>query len=82
MIPFVKPGANQPYPDMAARALRAALADAGIDYGLVPRACWAWPGPRARQLRRFNVRFQGITHLGNVIPCRGTVVFRQLRGLP
>ena len=29
MIPFVKPGANKPYPEMAAEALRAALADAG-----------------------------------------------------
>jgi acyl dehydratase len=27
-----------------------------------------------RQLRRFEVRFQGITHLGHVMTCRGTVV--------
>lgn len=26
-----------------------------------------------RRLRRFDVRFQGITHLGHVISCRGTV---------
>ncbi|MBV8114712.1 MAG: hypothetical protein JO300_08225, partial [Silvibacterium sp.] len=38
MIPFVKPGANKPYPEMAALALRAALADAGIDYSLVQQA--------------------------------------------
>ncbi|MNZ75681.1 bifunctional enoyl-CoA hydratase/phosphate acetyltransferase [compost metagenome] len=31
---------------------------------------WA---PQSR-LRSFGVRFQGITHLGNVITCRGTVV--------
>jgi acyl dehydratase len=29
--------------------------------------------PQSR-LRRFDVRFQGITHLGHVITCRGTVV--------
>ena len=32
MIPFTKPGANLPYPQMAAQALNAALADAGIGY--------------------------------------------------
>ena len=31
---------------------------------------WA---PQSR-LRRFDVRFQGITHLGNVMRCEGTVV--------
>jgi acyl dehydratase len=25
------------------------------------------------QLRQFNVRFQGITHLGHIITCKGTV---------
>ena len=34
MIPFTKPGANAPYPEMAATATRAALADAGLDYAL------------------------------------------------
>ncbi len=38
MIPFVKPGANKPYPEMAATALAAAFADAGIDYGAVKQA--------------------------------------------
>lgn len=32
--------------------------------------CWA---PQSR-LRRLDVRFQGITHLGNAITCRGEVV--------
>ena len=31
MIPFVKPGAHVPYPDMAAQATRLALADAGVN---------------------------------------------------
>ena len=38
MIPFKKPGANEPYPQMAAQATRAALADAGIDYAQVQQA--------------------------------------------
>ena len=32
MIPFTKPGANLPYPQMAAQATQAALTDAGIGY--------------------------------------------------
>jgi acetyl-CoA acetyltransferase len=38
MIPFTKPGANEPYPQMAAKATRAALADAGIGYERVQQA--------------------------------------------
>ena len=38
MIPFTKPGAHQPYPQMAAHATRAALQDAGIGYELVQQA--------------------------------------------
>ncbi len=38
MIPFAKPGASAPYPQMGAEATRAALADAGIDYAAVEQA--------------------------------------------
>ncbi len=38
MIPFAKPGASESYPVMGAAAARAALADAGIDYGLIQQA--------------------------------------------
>ena len=38
MIPFTKPGANEPYPQMAAKATRAALTDAGIGYELAQQA--------------------------------------------
>lgn len=38
MIPFTKPGACEPYPVMAAKAIRAALANAGIDYDKVQQA--------------------------------------------
>ena len=38
MIPFAKPGASAPYDEMAAQAVRAALADAGIGYDGVQQA--------------------------------------------
>ena len=38
MTPFAKPGANEPYPVMAALAVKAALADAGIGYDHVRQA--------------------------------------------
>jgi acetyl-CoA acetyltransferase len=38
MIPFAKPGASTPYFEMGASALRAALADAGLDYGKIQQA--------------------------------------------
>jgi acetyl-CoA acetyltransferase len=38
MIPFVKPGANEPYPAMAANAARQALADAGVGYDAIQQA--------------------------------------------
>lgn len=38
MIPFVKPGSNKPYAEMAAAALSAALGDAGIGYDAIQQA--------------------------------------------
>jgi acetyl-CoA acetyltransferase len=38
MIPFTKPGASEPYHVMGARATRAALDDATLDYSLVEQA--------------------------------------------
>ena len=38
MIAFTKPGASEPYPVMAAKAGRQALADAGVDYPQVQQA--------------------------------------------
>jgi len=38
MIPFTKPGKNEPYPVMAAKAVQAALADAGLDYAQMQQA--------------------------------------------
>ena len=36
MIPFTKPGANEPYPQMAAKATHAALADPGMSTATRP----------------------------------------------
>jgi len=38
MTPFAKPGASEPYPRMAAKAVQAALQDAGLDYADVEQA--------------------------------------------
>ncbi|WP_028225029.1 lipid-transfer protein [Paraburkholderia ferrariae] len=38
MIPFTKPGASEPYPVMASRAIAAALANAGVEYRHVQQA--------------------------------------------
>jgi len=38
MVPFAKPGKSQAYYEMAAQAVRAALADAGIDYPKIQQA--------------------------------------------
>ena len=38
MIPFAKPGANAPYPEMGAIATRAALTDAGVAYSDIEQA--------------------------------------------
>jgi hypothetical protein len=38
MIPFVKPGANAPYPVMGSEATGRALADAGVSYDMIQPA--------------------------------------------
>jgi acetyl-CoA acetyltransferase len=38
MVPFSKPGAGESYLEMAAKAVRAALADAGVTYDLIGQA--------------------------------------------
>jgi acetyl-CoA acetyltransferase len=62
MIPFTKPGANLPYPQMAAEATRAALADAGIDYGLVQQAYvgYVYGDSTAGQRAVYEVGMSGI----------------------
>ncbi|MCL4696894.1 MAG: lipid-transfer protein, partial [Burkholderiaceae bacterium] len=62
MIPFTKPGANAPYPQMAAQATRAALADAGIGYDLVQQAYvgYVYGDSTAGQRALYEVGMTGI----------------------
>ncbi|MBI5718239.1 MAG: lipid-transfer protein [Burkholderiales bacterium] len=62
MIPFTKPGASEPYPVMGASAARAALADAGIDYGLVQQAYvgYVYGDSTAGQAAVYGVGLSGI----------------------
>lgn len=62
MIPFTKPGANEPYPQMAAHATRAALADAGIGYELVQQAYvgYVYGDSTAGQRALYEVGMTGI----------------------
>lgn len=39
MVPFTKPGASEPYPLLGAAAIKAALADAGVDYQSIDQVC-------------------------------------------
>ena len=62
MIPFTKPGANEPYPQMAAKATRAALADAGIGYERVQQAYvgYVYGDSTAGQRSLYEVGMTGI----------------------
>lgn len=62
MIPFTKPGANAPYPQMAAAAVTAALADAGIGYDAVQQAYagYVYGDSTAGQRALYEVGMTGI----------------------
>ncbi|MFC0218014.1 lipid-transfer protein [Pseudochelatococcus lubricantis] len=62
MIPFTKPGANAPYPQMAAEAVRHALADAEIDYDKVQQAYagYVYGDSTAGQRALYEVGMTGI----------------------
>ncbi len=62
MIAFTKPGANAPYPDMAAQATRQALADAGITYEQVEQAYvgYVYGDSTAGQRTLYEVGMSGI----------------------
>ncbi|MFP5461139.1 MAG: lipid-transfer protein [Gammaproteobacteria bacterium] len=69
MIPFTKPGASEPYPAMGAMAARAALADAGIGYGLVGQAAagYVYGDSTSGQAALYEVGLTGIpvVNVGN-----------------
>ena len=62
MIPFTKPGASAPYPQMAAEATRLALADAGIAYEQVQQAYvgYVYADSTAGQRALYDVGMTGI----------------------
>ena len=62
MIPFTKPGGNEPYPQMAAKATRQALDDAGIGYELVQQAYvgYVYGDSTAGQCAVYEVGMSGI----------------------
>ncbi|MFC5430881.1 lipid-transfer protein [Paraburkholderia denitrificans] len=62
MIPFTKPGMNEPYPQMAAKATAAALADAGIPYDKVQQAYigYVYGDSTAGQRALYEVGMTGI----------------------
>lgn len=62
MIAFAKPGAHRPYPEMAAEATRAALADAGLDYDRVQQAYvgYVYGDSTAGQRALYEVGMSGI----------------------
>jgi acetyl-CoA acetyltransferase len=62
MISFTKPGSNEPYPQMSARATRAALEDAGIGYELVQQAYvgYVYGDSTAGQRALYDVGMTGI----------------------
>ena len=62
MIPFTKPGANEPYPQMAAKATHQALADASIGYDLVQQAYvgYVYGDSTAGQRALYEVGMTGI----------------------
>ena len=62
MIPFTKPSASAPYPQMAAQATHAALADAGIGYELVQQAYvgYVYGDSTAGQRALYEVGMTGI----------------------
>ena len=62
MTPFTKPGANEPYPLMAAKAARAALADAGVGYEQVQQAYvgYVYGDSTAGQCALYEIGMTGI----------------------
>ena len=62
MVPFTKPGASEPYPQMAAKAVNAALRDAGLDYAQVQQAYvgYVYGDSTAGQRALYEVGMTGI----------------------
>ena len=62
MIPFLKPGTSEAYPDMGATAGRLALQDAGIDFSKIQQAYvgWVYGDSTAGQTAVYKLGLTGI----------------------
>lgn len=62
MIPFAKPGQSESYDVMGAKAVRAALADAGVEYAAVQQAYagWVYGDSTSGQAALYAVGLSGI----------------------
>jgi acetyl-CoA acetyltransferase len=62
MVPFTKPGVSEPYPQMAAKAVKATLQDAGLDYVQVQQAYvgYVYGDSTAGQRALYEVGMTGI----------------------
>ncbi len=62
MIPFSKPSAGAQYADMGSTAVRAALADAGLEYGDIQQAYagWVYGDSTSGQAALYEVGLRGI----------------------
>jgi acetyl-CoA acetyltransferase len=62
MVPFTKPGASEPYPQMAAKAVNITLRDAGLDYALLQQAYvgYVYGDSTAGQRALYEVGMTGI----------------------
>lgn len=62
MIPFAKPGASDPYPRMAERAVQAVLTDAGLSYDAVQQAYvgYVYGDSTAGQRALYEVGMSGV----------------------
>ena len=66
-------------PDVARRAgMPDVFAQGMLVMAWLGRMLTMWVGPT--QLRQYHVRFQGITHLGNVLHCHGRVIEKLRQG--
>lgn len=79
MIPFTKPGSNEPYPQMAAKATRQALSDAGVSYEQVEQAYvgYVYGDSTAGQRALYEVGMTGIPviNLNNNCSTGSTALF-------
>lgn len=78
MVKFSKPGTNEPYEVMAAKAVRVALEDAGVDYWLIQQAyaSYVYGDSTCGQTALYQVGMTGIP----IINVNNTPTIRRTKG--